>query len=474
MMRERNVAGTTRSEHLRVGRGAGYLATARAGADASEDLLVCVLHDPRWDRQVESREDYYARLMIATSTDVTALRRRIVDSDRPNHADLWLPIGVLAAMCRRGSEVARDAIADAVRRGGAQWRACLDALEGAGGRELIREVLAPEDVDALVGHVGVDELADAMTVVRAPWDEWATRVPALRFVAQASARPEVATSRPVAWIASRMRGPEIPEQLATLSSAALLALASIPGARRVLSVELARRPDAETRRLLISAATSGSPDERHVALRALGLMGRVDFLDAAEAHLRRESTEPTERRGHHRRVAFLRYLEALPAESTLPLARRWLFEPRPLSLAAELVLARHATPEDRSSLEQAGRAALEASDMVRLSSMVEAIGVAGPDASVPFLIEAYERVPYSYARCRVVNAMSRCERFEGVERHLEESLWDCESESRQIACESVDESKPRVRGMLEEIAGDTFEEEVVREAAEVALASRRG
>lgn len=458
---------------LRSGRGAGYLTALNAGADASEDLLDCVLHDPRWDRQVESREDYYARLMIATSTDVTELHRRIVDSDRPDDADLWLPIGVLAAMCRRGSEVARAAIADAVRRGGAQWRACLDALEGAGGRELIGEVLAPEDVDALVGHVGVDELADAMTVVRAPWDEWATRVPALRFVAQASARPEVATSRPVAWIASRIRGPEIPEQLATLSSAALLALASVPGARRELSIELARRSDAETRRLLISAATSGSPDERQVALRALGLMGRLDFLDAAEAHLRREATEPT-KHAHPGRTAFLRYIEALPAESTLPFARRWLFEPWPLSLAAELVLARHATPEDRSSLEEAGRAALDVSDMVRLSSIVDAIGVAGPDASVPFLIETYERVPYSYARCRVVNAMSRCEGFESVERHLEEALWDCESESRRIACETVDESKPRVRGVLEEIAGDPFEEEVVRDAAQVALASRRG
>jgi hypothetical protein len=38
-----------------------------------------VLNDPRWDRQVEARDDYYARLLIATGADIDILRRRVAE-----------------------------------------------------------------------------------------------------------------------------------------------------------------------------------------------------------------------------------------------------------------------------------------------------------------------------------------------------------------------------------------------------------
>ena len=68
---------STRTQLLRQGRGAGFLAAIDAGSSASTDLLDCVLHDPRWDRQVEARDDYYAQLLVTTNTSIDAVRRTL-------------------------------------------------------------------------------------------------------------------------------------------------------------------------------------------------------------------------------------------------------------------------------------------------------------------------------------------------------------------------------------------------------------
>jgi hypothetical protein len=90
-------------ELLRHGRGAGFRAVLDAGPRTSDDLLDCVLNDPRWDRQVEARDDYYARLLIATGANIDILRRRVAEeAPDADEADFWLPVGVLSEMCRRG------------------------------------------------------------------------------------------------------------------------------------------------------------------------------------------------------------------------------------------------------------------------------------------------------------------------------------------------------------------------------------
>lgn len=95
----------SRGELLRQGRGAGFLAALDAGNSASADLLDCVLNDPRWDRQVEAREEYYARLLLGINADIEVLCRQVVQAgDEADEADLWLPIGVLAQMSRRGAD----------------------------------------------------------------------------------------------------------------------------------------------------------------------------------------------------------------------------------------------------------------------------------------------------------------------------------------------------------------------------------
>jgi len=54
---------------LQRGRGAGARAVLADLEAGLEDVLTCVLDDPRIDRQVEARDDYYAALLVAAQVD---------------------------------------------------------------------------------------------------------------------------------------------------------------------------------------------------------------------------------------------------------------------------------------------------------------------------------------------------------------------------------------------------------------------
>ena len=58
-------APTTRLSQLQRGRGAGFRAAIASGREAHDDVLQCVTTDPRVDSQGESRERYYAELIVA-------------------------------------------------------------------------------------------------------------------------------------------------------------------------------------------------------------------------------------------------------------------------------------------------------------------------------------------------------------------------------------------------------------------------
>jgi len=59
-----------------------------------------------------------------------------------------------------------------------------------------------------------------------------------------------------------------------------------------------------------------------------------------------------------------------------------------------------------------------------------------------------------------------------VHRYLEEALWDCESDSRAMACRAVDETSAVSRTRIQELASDRYESEAVTAAARGALQRR--
>jgi hypothetical protein len=470
-------ASAARLQLLRQGRGNGFREALRGGAAAAEHVVSCVVDDPRWDRQVEQREHYYASLLVLLDTDIAPIAERVLcEDEKRDESDLWLPIGVLAELARRAIEPARAALAEAIRRG-RWWRPCFDALEAVGGEVLVRGVVRAEDVRSLFHFVDADALIEATQTVAAPWEAWAVEVPALRFLSSARRRPNAERkpmSGPAHWIAARIREPEDASSSSSMTTAELLELAITPGASRHIEKILRMRTDAITTRTLCHAANAGTLEQRIVALRVLGEHGCQDFVAAAEHFLREESRQArAECKEHRTRHAYLRYLEQLPAGATLERARQWFTEPWPLSLAAELILAQHATRDDRLSLEEGGAAALMSDDSYRLCSIVDALAAIGDPESIPFLGEVYSRAPYSYARRRAVKALVPHVAHDLARDLIEEALWDCEAESRELACAAVSSRKIRTARRLAELANDEFEDAAVRTAAQQASMSSR-
>ena len=463
---------------LRQGRGNGFREALRAGRSAAADILSCVVNDPRWDRQVEERERYYGSLLVRLDIDIAPIAERVIRAYTiQDESAFWLPVGVLAQMARRAHEPAKAALAEAIRRG-RRWRTCLDALEAAGGEPLIRDVVRSRELQGLIKSVDADALAAAVRMVAAPWREWATELPALRFVLAAETGPErerKPMSGPVHWAAPRIRQPAGPAVSSRLTADELLELVSAAGPSRQIEKLLLTRSDEATLQALRRVATAGTPEQQTIALRVLGERGCPEFIEAAERFLRDESRQPSaERKEHQTRQAYLRYLERLPAHVTLERGRQWFTEPWPLSLAGEHILAQHATRDDRAILEEAGSAALTASDMYRLCSVIDGLAAVGDVESLPFLHEAYSTAPYSYARRRVVRALVPHVGTDNVASDLvEEALWDCEPEARELACGAVSREMFPAAGRLAELADDQFEEPAVRAAARRASGSRR-
>jgi hypothetical protein len=299
----------------------------------------------------------------------------------------------------------------------------------------------------------------------------------LRFVSNARIRPDTERrpmSGPIHWIAPRLREPAGPAVSPSMTTGELLELAITPGASRRIEEILRTRSDEITMKTLCSAARVGTPQQRMVALRVLGDRGCQDFVVEAERFLRDESRQArAERKEPRTRQAYLWYLERLPADVTLERARLWFTEPWPLSLAAERVLAQHATRDDRLMLEMAGSAALASDDMYRLCSVVDALATVGAVESIPILCEVYSRAPYSYARRCVVKALLPLVAADLARDLVEEALWDCEAQSRQLACGAVSSVRIAAARRLAQIAGDEFEESGVRAAAQQARPTPR-
>ena len=59
---------------LQRGLGSGYLWALDADRSVAQALLLhCIFNDPRWDRQLDARVEYYATLALDVGLDVGAL-----------------------------------------------------------------------------------------------------------------------------------------------------------------------------------------------------------------------------------------------------------------------------------------------------------------------------------------------------------------------------------------------------------------
>ncbi|MCC7364418.1 MAG: hypothetical protein IT303_08590 [Dehalococcoidia bacterium] len=86
----------------------------------------------------------------------------------------------------------------------------------------------------------------------------------------------------------------------------------------------------------------------------------------------------------------------------------------------------------------------------------------------PEVAKVYRTTQLSCARERAIRIMAQTDPGFATTAAVD-CLWDCESETRRIACERVDLDAPGARERVEALAADPWESEQVRDAARARL-----
>jgi hypothetical protein len=362
---------------LRRGLGRGFLRAVKAASAAQDDVLRCVLKDSRWDRQIDERAAYYARLMLATQASwepIEFMLKGYAQDASLEYLDRRLVLEVIAQAAWRGDAAAARLLATYLPHP-LLLQDIRSAVFETGGAEMVARVLGP----AQLGWLDL----------RAP----------VHF-------PE----------------PPVPRGE---SSDGLLTRLEWSGTQAPEAVH-----ERATTQELLSYRTKAGLHGYLKVMRLLGRRGCTDLLQEATAALKRPDLKPMRRR------AYLDYLERLPGTATLDLARAWLKHPT-LSKAARLIFRSWAEPQDREILQDAGLAALREGDQYGLCDVVQAIDRIGSPLSIEFLAHLWEDMTYSHGRTFVVKAVGRHRHRPGTARLLEEALWDCQTGVRSEAVSLV-------------------------------------
>jgi len=402
------------------------------------------IEDPRWDAQLDSREDYYAQLGLWSGMSVDPLRRHLQQSDDRSRQTgrVSLAIGVLGAMARRSHQAAVEVLRTYVRSG-TWWDEALYEL-GKTGRP---ETWAGLD-HALRSRFRDDELEDELWKAHGEAvSSWATG--------------DGPVAGHLAQVRRQARSRQPGRNLTALSTDALLGLnpRDFHEARAVINI-LERRTEPADRDALGRALRSEDPWLASLAPSALARQGDQSILGRCEALLRL---------GRHRgryiiRGRIRRALEALPAEATLPLARAWRSSrTHALRVAADRLLTLHATAEDLPWIRRQLRLPVSDRRVYRVCSVLEMLARLGGAGSFDEILPVYRSFPYSYGRRFAVQAL-RTTDPEFPTTVAFEALWDCEPEIRGLAAESITGALPCAKDRLTEIAGDHQEDQEVRKA----------
>ncbi|MDP1847855.1 MAG: hypothetical protein Q8K79_08690 [Solirubrobacteraceae bacterium] len=457
---------------LQRGLGAGYLWALDADRTVAHALLMhCVFNDPRWDRQLDDRDDYHATLALDLQLHTDALELWLRDSDEAIPDTTYDVLGMLGRMAVRGHADARGVLRAYVGYG-RYWQRALDQLIG--DYDAPRSAMPwPEVVGGLdavlVERFATDDaLAEALSGLdprERPWTMWSVENP--RIARAFALEPKGAGGVPAAPApssASKRRTPRertMPARTRPreMSTAELLQIAEDSRWTQIAD-ELASRRAPEDVEQLVHAAHDPAVPMRRAAILALGRQGRRELLEIAEEHTKGERDKL--------QGAIALALEAMPLSHTRALAHDWLASPDwARRRKAAGMLATWSEDEDRAPARRALERELDEGlegDVYVICSLAQALGRSGVHGPFMELQQAYEQIPYSYGRRYVVAALAASDpTFDGDV--AVECLWDCEAETRRLAVTHVDRRVRLAAQRLEELAADEAHAASVRAAA---------
>lgn len=353
---------------LQRGRGAGYQSALRAPGAAAA-VRECVAHDPRWDRQTDSRAEYYARLLIALEIPAESIEVDVLDPELP----LGVAFGVLVVLSRHGSLAAAGALHEYLRRSPEPDWWVVDTLWDEGGA-VARDGLA----EVVLARISDEELAE---VVRAdgPWRAWA-------------------------------HDPRV---------SAALANASAPWPRLDVP-DLTARTSAEVRDL----ATGEDGLIRTAAYRELSRRGDPVLLDLAER---------VELRNSYGAAPGLGSPIVDLGTAALPRARGWLHSHDEwLRRLGQNVIAAHGATADSGALLAWFDQAVAGGDWCASEIHADALARLSHRPALPSLLHAWELTPHSLARRHYLPALIKLEAPD-LHAYLDEAVDDCEPDVQEIA-----------------------------------------
>jgi hypothetical protein len=449
-----NAPGDSLLGQLQRGRGAAFLAARQMPRSSIWPLLnECIVRDPRLDRQVESRADFYAALVLETEMELNSLATHLGDNDDADESGRSTPLtlSTLGALARRNYRNAAALLGDYVRRG-FWWDMALEELVSTREPDFWREL------DAAVAERCLN---DARAGERIAW--WDRNEEPWKTWARTNARLNATIG-----MARKESGRPEPRDFPNLTVADVLRLAREERRHgwklREIIAELVEPEHFEMLRAQVSVS---EPERSMVALAGLAKLANPSMFDWLREFWSENSNMP----GVLRHWAG-RAMTSMPPSKTLPLAREWLEHPDwHFRTLAEDLMACHAGRDDVPRLRQAIGSALEddEANIYRLCSLFEAFKHLPGIGRIPELELAFVEFRYSYGRARAAEAMFATDPKDFVQTYARECLWDCEESTRKFGCDTVNTEVAEVTERLRQLSNDGWEDPVVRDAAEKRL-----
>jgi len=437
--------GSTLAGQLQRGTGAGYLRALEAPVTQARELLFsCITEDPRWDRQLDSRADYYASLASSVGLDSAPLATYLRQAEAQDEdAPVDLTIETLGALGQRGDGAAVNALRDYLTWG-ASWDNAFQTLADCG---------SPDALTGL-GQLVCDRFPDDdeltwKTYDHEPWHSWGRPHPRI-----AAALDRAQAHR------NTIRAQQSPDRFLGLMVSELFEHASSENWGALLHT-LRKSVTSADVSLLASHLRIETPWHCKLALQGLGFLGSDEAFAFWKQFVEESVGLPQPLYG-----ALHRMTQSAPQALARETGRAWFHDAEALrrSLAHRL-LQRSATEDDTELLLGAVGPALKNGDMYRLCSLAEGLARIGASSAWPELAHAFVEAPYSYARGRIAKALIAGAPGRFGEELAPESLWDCEEVVRELASGIVNPEWPGVRVKLTTLAADPHEEEGVRKAA---------
>ncbi len=442
---------------LQRGLGSGARAALAAGVEAAPTVLEAFAIDPRCDRQIDARADYYARLVLALGIDIEDVRRLVTShAERTPNEELGrepLAIDVLGRLVQLGNRsAARELRAEAL--GGPYWLAAIEAL-------VCDDHLQPrtgwhndaEGIGAAVNARGDRWLVDlGHTSLDATDEPWRTWIP--RF-------PMISKAFDEADAAYRAINPVAAPDVANVPTAELLGRSSKADLRAV-TAELTTRTAPDDRAAMLAAARQPQCPMRAAAIRALARQHCAELLPTLLTL--DQDTEP-----QAVVAAMISAFRELPAELTQDAAITWLAssDDHRQRRAAAIAVSAHG-PGARTDVVSAALAReldrrADADEYV-ITSLAQAHAHAPEGGPYDVLTRAFNEMEYSYGRRFVAAAIAATDPAFADGLAID-ALWDAEPSIRALGAAHASLGQPAAADRLAALAADPHEDEKVRAAA---------